>query len=495
MANPIRSIWWATATLTGAALVSRALGMIYRVLLARYLGAEGLGFYQMVFPLFVTLVTLATMGTPVAVSQLVADERADARRLVSMVVRMVLATAVGLALITLMLARPIAVTLYHDPRFAVMLRILAPAVALAGTAAVLRGYLVGKGLTQLPAGAQVVEQAVRVLIIWLLLALGLGLAVPRFWIAAALVPLGEGVSLAVLILGYRRQPRTAGRRPVARRSVLALSLPVMSGRLLGSLTGVVEAALIPLQLRRSGLGEGAAVAYFGKLTGMALPMILFPTALTVSLATNLVPAVARANAEGDRALVHRLLEESLRATAYLTVPVTMILLLLGRSLDDYVFHAQLSAGVFIPLVLGAFFLYFDIAQSGVLRGLGHTAVPLQNDLWASLGELLVIGAIGARPGLGREGIAVAVALGFVLSWALNLRDTIRLTGYPISFRRTIAKPLVASLPLFLLIPWWIHFPPIRQLGRGLELGSAVGAASALYLAALKATGVRWSRLI
>lgn len=495
MANPIRSIWWATATLTGAALVSRALGMIYRVLLARYLGAEGLGFYQMIFPLFVTLVTLATMGTPVALSQLVADARADAGRLTATVMRMVLTAALALALAAVILARPIAMLLYHDPRFVVMLRILAPAVALAGASAVLRGYFVGRGLAKLPAGAQMTEQAIRVLILWLLLAFGLIAAVPRLWIAAALVPVGEGASLAALALGFRRGFHPTGPRQIPRREILGLSLPIMSGRLLGSLTGVVEAALIPLQLRRSGLQEGAAVAYFGKVTGMALPLILFPTALTVSLATNLVPAVARAKAAGDEALVHRLLEESLRATAYLTVPVTMILLLLGRALDDYVFHAHLSAGVFIPLVLGAFFLYFDIAQSGVLRGLGHTAVPLQNDLWASLGELLVIGAIGARPGLGREAIAIAVAMGFVISWALNLRDTIRLTGYRLSFRRMVAKPLVASLPLFLFIPWWLHVPLIHHLGHGLELASAVGAGAGLYLAALKATGVRWSRLI
>jgi stage V sporulation protein B len=340
-----------------------------------------------------------------------------------------------------------------------------------------------------------VEQAVRLLILWILLAYGIIAVLPHFWIAAALLAVGEGVSLAALVLGYRRGLHPVGSRRVPRRDVLTLALPVMSGRLLSSLTGVVEAVLIPLQLRRSGLTEATAVGFFGKLTGMALPLILFPTALTVSLATNLVPAVARAKAEADTQLVQRLLDESFRATAYLTVPVTVILLVLGRPLDDYVFHTRLSAGVFLPLVLGAFFLYFDITQSGVLRGLGYTAVPLQNDLWASLFELAVIGAVGARPGFGRETIAGAVAMGFCVSWALNLRDTVRLTGYRLRLRRLVAKPLVASVPLLVFIPWWIQVPLVHHLGRGLDLASGVVAGSALYLAGLKVTGARWSQLI
>lgn len=495
-----KSLWWGTLTLTSAALASRGLGLIYRMLLARFLGSEGLGLFQMVFPLYVALVTLAVAGTPVAVSQMLAEGKAPAHRLLRVATLIVLTISVPLMVLIVVWARPLAVTLYHDEMFVPMLWALAPALLAVAFSSVLRGYFIGRQEMEYPAAAQVAEQMARVAILFLLLNLVSRRLFPNPpLIAVLLIPFGESVSLMILAFGYwRSRPGYELRERTAQglvRAILRLSVPVTLSRLMGSAIGVIEASLIPLRLQLSGMSREGALRYFGQLTGMALPLILFPTALTVSLSTNLIPAIAEATSNGRRDLAQRYIVDSIGATALLTVPVTFLLLTLGLPLDDLFFHAAVSPTVFIPLVIGGFFLYFDIALAGILRGLGRTDLPLWNDLVASLLEVALIWVLASHPGRGREGIAIAVAMGFVTSSVLNLHYVMKLTQVHIPWARVFGKPVIASFPIWLITPLWQTWLKTNHAGHVLTLISSVLLSGAVYFAALFAAGTRLTRML
>jgi stage V sporulation protein B len=495
-----RSLWWGTLTLTSAALASRGLGLIYRMLLARFLGSEGLGIFQMIFPFYVALVTLAVAGTPVAISQMVAEGRAPVSRLLKTATLIVLTISLPLMVLVVLWARPVAITLYHDASMVPLLWALAPALIAVALSSVLRGYFLGRQEMRYPAAAQVAEQMFRVAILFLLLTLvGRRLFPNPPLVAVWLIPFGEGISLVILALGYLRQdhagPQTESHAPNLARAILRLSVPVTLSRLLGSGIGVIEASLIPLRLQLSGMSRAAALKYFGQLTGMALPLILFPTALTVSLSTNLIPAIAEAQSAKDHGTVHRYIADAMGATALLTVPVTFVLLTMGLPLDDLFFGAKVSPGVFIPLVVGGFFLYFDIAFAGILRGLGRTDVPLWNDLLASLVEIGLIWVLATTPGRGREGIALAVAAGFAVSALLNLWQVEKLTRVRIPWLKVFGKPVVAGLPIWLVTPLWQGWLSNVHASRISTLISSILIACLVYFVGLAATGTRFTRLL
>ncbi len=489
-----RKLLWGTLTLTSAALASRGLGLLYRMLLARFLGAEGLGVFQMIFPLYVALVTLAVAGTPVAVSQMVAEGRREARSLVRLATAIVLAVSIPLMLIVYVGARPLALTLYHDSRFVPLLWAIAPALLAVAFSAVLRGYFIGLQRVEVPAASQVAEQLARVVIMFAILNM-MGRQIPHAPIVAViLIPVGEGVSLMILAWAYWHNPHLemvkAG-SAVRIYDILKLSLPVTFSRLLGSLVAVIEATMIPLRLQASGLSRYAAIQYFGQLTGMALPLIFFPTALTLSLATNLVPVVAQAHAQGDMDTIRQHMVDGLKATALVTVPVTAILLTIGVQLDDLFFHTQIPAMVFVPLVVGGFFLYFDITLSGTLRGLGRTGIPMRNDLIASAVEVFLIWILAARPGLGAEGVALALALGFVLSFALNLMAALALTRTHIGWFSLLAKPALATLPAIFFTDWWQQWAHLNGWTQVPLLLTSISLATAIYVMAWRLMGVSW----
>lgn len=494
-----KSLWWGTLTLTSAALASRGLGLIYRMLLARFLGAEGLGLFQMIFPLYVALVTLAVAGTPVAVSQMLAEGKAPARRLLHVATIIVLTITIPLIILIIVWARPLALTLYHDETFVPLLWALTPALLAVAFSSVLRGYFTGRQEMAVPAAAQVAEQLARVSILFLILNFFSHHLFPNPpLIAVWLIPLGEGVSLAVLSLGYWYSRPLATPTPSIgglTRSILRLSVPVTMGRLLGSAVAVIEASLIPLRLQMSGMSRAQSLSYFGQLTGMALPLILFPTALTVSLSTNLIPAIAESMSQGNLAQAHRYIVDSIGATALLTVPVTFVLLTLGLPLDDLFFHASLRATVFIPLVIGGFFLYFDIALAGILRGLGRTELPLWNDLIASIVEMFLIWVLAKNPGRGQEGIAIALGAGFVISCILNFREVVRLTHVHIPWLKIFGKPVTASLPIWLLNPLWQSWLSTHHAGHLVILSTSLILSTVVYFVALLLSGTNFRQIL
>lgn len=492
--RPKRNLWWGTLTLTSAALASRGLGLIYRVLLARFLGAEGLGFFQMIFPFYVALVTLAVAGMPVAVSQMVAEGQSHTKTLMRIAWRLVLAISIPLMFIVYLWARPLALTLYHDVRFIPLLWAIAPALLAVAFSSVLRGYFIGLQQVEIPAASQVAEQLARVIIMLGILS-AFGRQIPHApLVAVLLIPIGESVSLVILATAYWRgqppEPMDAAIRPIRVGDILRLALPVTFTRLLGSLVAVIEATIIPLRLVVSGMSRFHAIQYFGQLTGMALPLIFFPTALTLSLATNLIPVIAEAHARHDLEHIRIHTNASLRATALVTVPVTAVLLTIGVQLDDLFFHTQIPSQIFIPLVTGGFFLYFDITLAGILRGLGRTVIPMRNDLIASGVEVVLVWVLGARHGFGPQGIAWAFALGFFLSFVLNFVSTVELTEYRASWGQILIRPILASVPAVLLIAWWQTVAPHYGWNHAMTLLASVVLAIITYLASWYA--MQWS---
>mgnify|MGYP000289686180 CR=1 FL=1 len=80
--------------------------------------------------------------------------------------------------------------------------------------------------------------------------------------------------------------------------LLTLAIPLMGNRLVLNILASAEAVWIPSCLQRFGLSSSEAFSVYGVLTGMALPFILFPSAITNSMAVLLLPNVAHAQSEG-----------------------------------------------------------------------------------------------------------------------------------------------------------------------------------------------------
>ena len=303
------------ALLTVCGLVLRVLGMGFRVVLSAYLGSEGMGLYQLILAVYMVFVSLATAGINVASARLAAQSLARGRGMAA-TLHDLCGTALLFGCMAMMLqvllAEPAARFLLHDTRAILALQILAPSLPFMAAAGAVRGCFLAARRVHPNVIAQLIEQLVRMAI-----AIAALRALAR-WGAGygcAAVVLGntisEGVSCTLMFAFAAKTPEFARRRdeplqPYTQKELYAIVLPVEGSRLLASGLQAVESSLIPYTLALYTGSRADAMAQYGSLKGMALPLLFFPFSVLSALSGLLMPEITRANTKGENAATRRL---------------------------------------------------------------------------------------------------------------------------------------------------------------------------------------------
>ena len=496
------SMLYGTLLLTGTGMLSQALGFLYRICLSRLIGAEVMGLYQLVMPVYSVLLSVTAVGLTAAVSNLSAEYHARGDRgAVSALLRRCLALFLALfalaAAMVVPFSDPISVYLLGDARTRLGLVLLLPCVLLTGVENLHKHYFYGTGCVRPPAAVELCEQFIRAGAVLGLLVLFLPQTAER---TVGLIVLGmtacelfSALTLLVLarrsLAGAHPLPGGPDRRALTRRAA-AIALPVGLTSLLGNLMGAATSVLIPQQLVRAGADVSAAMSAFGVMCGMTLPMLSLPTAFIGALGLTLVPRLAQASALGRIDLVRRRLDRALQAVSALVLPAMALLAALGPTLGALLFREP-AAGDHLPLLAaGTALSCYQAVLSGALNGLGRQKTAARNALLAAVAELGGTFLLMSLPGVGLAGYAAAFALsGAVGAW-LNwraVRAAAGLTARPFPW---LAAPGLAALLAGLAAHVLFRALTLRWGMADLPaLGAAAAFSAVLYLIALRAQGV------
>ncbi|MCI9337718.1 MAG: polysaccharide biosynthesis protein [Lachnospiraceae bacterium] len=387
--------------LTATGIASRLIGFLYRIYLSRLFGEENMGIYQLLSPVLSLSFSLTAAGYQTAISKLVAEQAA----IKETHSRRPLAAGLGVSLplsllcnwVLFFYADAIAVNLLQEPRTASMLRILSFSIPLGAVHSCINGYFYGIKKAGIPAGAQLLEQLVRVGCVYIvssrILAAGrtpsvgvavLGLTVGELasmvFTIAAILPGASPASGRELAPGrnlWRRYAADSDSDAVLLGKLLSMALPLTANRIVLNLLQSVEAVSIPARLRLYGYDTATALSVYGVFTGMAMPFIYFPNALTSSVAVLLLPVISENYALGNMEAVKNATVRTVKYCGLMGFGCLGLFVLLGNWAGTTLFGSPL-AGYFIT-TLGFIcpFLYLDTTLSSILQGLGlagHTFV-------------------------------------------------------------------------------------------------------------------------
>ena len=422
------------AILTVAGFISRIFGFLFRSFLSRSFGEESVGLYQMIFPLYILCLSLSTAGLQTAVSRITAEKTAlGHNKEADGVLTAALCLAVVISLIEILViqdqAGSIAGSLFGDDRCMELILIISYALPFAAVHSCICGRSLGLGDTMLPAASQLIEQCVRILtvvLLWIFLRT-CGLT-PSIRLAAAGVVAGEMAAALFTVRGLRLQ------RPVRAgiRELFAFSAPLTANRTALTLLQSIEAVSIPASLIRYGMSATEAVSLYGVLTGMALPCILFPSALTGSVGTVLLPAVSAASTSGNRRSVFLLLRKAIVSCFSLGLACCLFFLLFGKMIGRFLFHSADAGRFIITLAWICPFLYVNSSLLNAVNGYGRTGTSFLISMSGLL--IRIAGVFLAVPQFGIQGYLWAL-LGAqlcttVLASAFLVRLNSRITPSP-----------------------------------------------------------------
>ncbi len=278
---------------TGISVAERFLGFLYRIVLARYIGGEGMGIYQVALSLYFLLQTLGAGGLPVSVSRMVAgskEKKKTGSAILSAGLVCALSCALPLCLILLLFGGKMPFLFSGGEGFSV-LKILLCSLCFACCYSVIRGYLWGNKRF-LSASMLELTEEVAMVILGVFLLRGAPSPLVGAERAAWALCISDILSCAIAFLLLFC---TGGRlsRPHKRlKPLFNASLPITSVRLGGSLVNSAVAVLLPVMLVRAGASQTEALSLFGVVSGMVLPVLFIPATLIGSLALVLVPELS-----------------------------------------------------------------------------------------------------------------------------------------------------------------------------------------------------------
>lgn len=297
-----------------------------------------------------------------------------------------LSIAVILAMILSAGSQFLADQILLESRCGEFLRLMALSIPFSAIHACVNGYYYGMQRTRVPAASQITEQLIRMGVVFLLVLFFQAEQIPITTELAVLGHLaGEAGScfyaaLTFLIFDHTVSSpclpltsSTALSTLCAGRELMSIALPLMGNRLVLNLLSSAEAIWIPSRLVLSGLTFREAFELYGVLTGMALPFIFFPSAITNSMAVILLPAVAGAQADGREHHIREAVLTSLRYSLYMGILCIGVFTCFGDFLGNIVFHES-SAGYFMKVLAWLCpFLYLATTTGSILNGLGKTS--------------------------------------------------------------------------------------------------------------------------
>lgn len=449
-----------TLVLTIAGMVVKVIGSLNWIILSRVLGGEGIGLYQMAFPIYLLALSLSSAGIPVAISIITAEKIAlqdyrGANRVFT----------ASLALLTLSgLVLSIAVYfgagwlidkgIIRDARAYPAILALAPAIFLVTLLSSFRGYLQGWQMMAPTAVSQIVEQIFRVgtmvLFAALLLPKGIEYAAGGASLGAGF---GAAAGLLVLIFYYFRLQRSVPVDNVKRntlesntsliRRMVYLALPVSLSSLMLPLVSNLDLFIVPLRLEEAGYTVKEATEHFGYLTGMAVPLVNLATLITAALATALVPAMATAGTSENKQMIKQKIGAAIRLTNLVTIPAAAGLAVVATPLATAVYHAPQAGAVIEVVAVGVYMLGIHQVTTGILQGMGHTALPLINMGIAAIVKVALNWNLVAIPSLGILGAGWATNADFGVAAMLNLFFVYRYSQFTITISSLI-KIIIAT---------------------------------------------------
>ncbi|HBG23330.1 MAG TPA: polysaccharide biosynthesis protein [Peptococcaceae bacterium] len=502
--------------LAAAGIVVKLLGAAYRIPFTRIVGSEGIGIYQMAYPIYTTLLALSTAGIPVALSYLIAESRAvgDQRRarqvfFVSLCFLLILGSimAVGLYYISPFLAQRV----LGDPRVYHSLIAVTPAVFVISIVSAFRGYFQGWQLMWPTAFSEVVEQVVRIITVlmaaYLLMPRGVEYAAAG---AASGTFTGGCAALLLLVLVFiwfekREMSGTAGRWRLGIRftdvlriikRLFTYAVPISAGSLVLPLVQVIDTVIIPNRLQDIGFTIEQATSLYGQLSGMAGTVVYLPAAVTTSIAMSLVPHLSAAISRNDLREVHQKINTSLRITNMLCLPASAGIMVLATPIMELLFDDP-SAGIITAwLAAAALFTGLQQTTAGALQGIGKTWVPVINLIAGCSVKILCNYYLTVIPGFGIKGAALGSVLGFFLVFLLNLISLSKLTGYRLRVGSLLIRPLLAVtiMVMAVLVIYAILIPMGNLIATGVSIigGAVCYFAVLLITKEIKAYNLRFS---
>ncbi len=414
--------------LTLAGIITRIFGFVFRIYLSRLIGAEGMGLYQLVMPVLAICYAVGIAGLEVSLSRMVAacSYGNEKKNIPFIAVTCTLFSLIICCICSIgiyFLSDEIAQHVFHNDSCGLLIRIMAFSIPFSCIHTMVSSYYLGKEKTVIPALSQLFEQIIRISSVYIVSRIFMESG-EKYTAVIGILGLvcGEIGSCAFCITAIMSHKYALSSIIIKGKStrkenfnlikeIAGTSIPISFNRLSLHIMQSIEVALIPLMLQTYGFSYTKAIETFGIITGMALPVILFPSTLTNSVSVMLLPNVAREQHSHKKIL--KKVRYALLFSLLFGFACVVMYLTIGAPFGAYIFNES-NLKIYIRIMAWLCpFMFISTTFKSILHAMGKAARVFANNMLSEILCLLCIVFLIPKMGI------YAYLLGLLLSQFSN----------------------------------------------------------------------------
>lgn len=451
-----------SALLTGASIITQALGMIFRVYMGKTIGAEAIGLYQLILTVYIFAVTAVTSGITLLVTRLVTEAVAlDDLTRVRSIVKKCMAVAVAVSAVAgcvmFFCSELLAEGVLKQKGAEISLKVLAPSLPFIAISACARGYFYAMRQAIKTAGEQLIEQIIEMSIFAILVGFMAPMGVEYACCAVAIgATVSEVITAVYSIVLYRLSVRKISCRsksfPV-KKHMLFIALPVTLSACLRSGLSIIEHSTIPSSLVKYGYDQHIALEDYGIVTGMVMPLLAFPSVVIFSFATMIIPELSEVYAKSDSKQIQRISSNVIKVVLIFSIPVAVFFSFFGKEIGLLIYNSEIVGRylcIFSALVP---VIYLDSIVDSMLKGLNEQLHYLTYNIADSVIRVVLV--ILLIPQYGMIGFVIVMYIGAIFNTGLSLLRLIKVAEIKIKVLRWVVAPfgmaVLASILLKLIL--------------------------------------------
>ncbi len=410
------------AMLTSFSVLTRTLGFLFRILLSRSIGAEGLGAYQIAFSIYMVLETFISSGLPLVISKITSvsvtsNNKKKEFSSVSAALIIGLITAIILCSVVLIF-RNVFSLLFTDKRCLNILITLLPALVFSSVYSILRGNIWGHKKYFWVSLTEFVEQLIRAVFCVIIFAFFYtacdAVMVATLSMVVACVLSSVLVFIVYLKIGGKFYNPKGQFKPILKESV-----PITIVKIVSSLLMPIISIIIPLRLVSIGYTNEQALSIFGVAMGMTFPLLYIPSTLIGALSMTLIPDLSSALSTQNYTDINTRINFSMKFALFVAFLFAPVFYALGSPIGEFL-YSNTQSGVFLtyasPLVI-------PICVTGIttscLNALNLEVKSFRNYLISSV--FLFFSIIFLTKSLGILSLVWGMGASLVMAIILNIR--------------------------------------------------------------------------
>lgn len=403
--------------LTIGGFITKIISMFIKIVLARLLKTEGMGVYMLVSPTFNLLMAVASLGLPVAISKLVAEESKNNKNLVFSVIPISLSLSIIIIIFLIITSKYISINLLNEKRCYYALISIGLVLPFINISSILRGYFFGKQKMIPHVLSNVTEDLIRLILliigIPIFLKKGLEFAV-AFVVLVNII--SELTSILILLFFIPKNFKLTKNdiKPDKKniKDVFSIGLPTTASRIIGSIGFFLEPIIITYTLTKIGYSHKFIINEYGLISGYIMPLILLPSFFTLAISEALIPNVSKAYAGKKYNYVKHKINQAIFLSLLIGLPATIIFEIIPKVPMKLIYNTTKGIKYLKVLAPIALLHYVQSPLTASLQAMGKAKAAMNGTIGGTIIRIISL-FIFSMMHIKMWGLLIAVSLNII----------------------------------------------------------------------------------